>query len=155
MYTNAQRHTHSRVFDQPESLCKWGQRRCRPESATGQSRRPCRPSCCWPGYFGRRGLGEHSSCLTDTSCLQRCRAASRPAVSLWSARRSATSKEKKPHMHTVRDRGGEAGRVQQRRRLMNREWKMRKRKDVLKQMIGASTGDKRRTRGRRSVTEAT
>lgn len=38
---------------------------------------------------------------------------------------------------------------------MNREWKMRKRKDVLKQMIGASTGDKRRTRGRRSVTEAT
>lgn len=65
------------------------------------------------------------------------------------------ARKKKPHMHTVRDRGGEAGRVQQRRRLMNREWKMRKRKDVLKQMIGASTGDKRRTRGRRSVTEAT
>ena len=86
--TQTNTHTHTRTY-WPRSSCKWGQRKCRPESARGQSQTPCRLSCCWPGCSGRRGLCGRSSCPTGTSCPRRCHEASRPAASSWSARRSA------------------------------------------------------------------
>lgn len=49
-----------------------------PVHGTSQNLTLCTPDCCWRGCSVQPGLGERSPCLTNTSCLKRCPAASQP-----------------------------------------------------------------------------